>query len=183
MQDCVGTGPGNRASNQLFKSRTTRPVRPYGLKNFKNFTVPSRCRLRKTGVRYGSVSAVQLPVARGRGRLDMLQRSSRATQRPFGKTPPRGFCALRGPALPSRLPGHGQKFNPHRSSLRSPNPQVGASAHGLTLTYFEMVVKEIYHELGPFKLFSWRSPICALLWPTPFFSFSRGTKGCASRIA
>ncbi len=158
MQDCVGTGPGNRASNQLFKSRTTRPVRPYGLKNFKNFTVPSRCRLRKTGVRYGSVSAVQLPVARGVGVLTCCNGLAVQHSAPLAKRPRAAFCALRGPALPSRLPGHGQKFNPHRSSLRSPNPQVGASAHGLTLTYFEMVVKEIYHELGPFKLFSWAEP-------------------------
>lgn len=158
MQDCVGTGPGNRASNQLFKSRTTRPVRPYGLKNFKNFTVPSRCRLRKTGVRYGSVSAVQLPVARGVGVLTCCNGLAVQHSAPLAKRPRAAFCALRGPALPSRLPGHGQKFNPHRSSLRSPNPQVGASAHGLTLTYFEMVVKEIYHERGPFKLFSWAEP-------------------------
>ena len=158
MQDCVGTGPGNRASNQLFKSRTTRPVRPYGLTNFKNFTVPSRCRLRKTGVRYGSLSAVQLPVARGVGVLTCCNGLAVQHSAPLAKRPRAAFCALRGPALPSRLPGHGQKFNPHRSSLRSPNPQVGASAHGLTLTYFEMVVKEIYHELGPFKLFSWAEP-------------------------
>lgn len=158
MQDCVGTGPGNRASNQLFKSRTTRPVRPYGLKNFKNFTVPSRCRLRKTGVRYGGLSAVQLPVARGVGVLTCCNALAVQHSAPLAKRPRAAFCALRGPALPSRLPGHGQKFNPHRSSLRSPNPQVGASAHGLTLTYFEMVVKEIYHELGPFKLFSWAEP-------------------------
>ena len=158
MQDCVGTGPGNRASNQLFKSRTTRPVRPYGLKNFKNFTVPSRCRLRKTGVRYGSLSAVQLPVARGVGVLTCCNGLAVQHSAPLAKRPRAAFCALRGPALPSRLPGHGQKFNPHSSSLRSPNPQVGASAHGLTLTYFEMVVKEIYHELGPFKLFSWAEP-------------------------